>query len=173
MKMDMRKDALGQAERAFAEDRGRIFLAMQAILEVAKCACKNGLMTLSKDGHARNGRPYVLDALEEKGHAIPLKHYLVFGLECASMGGGIEWAEELLENKYFVNAFSGVDAVIAYIYWIGVRGMLRQSDYLDILEFFMSLIPDAEEDAFEKFAEKLDAGFSELLWGPLPFEPMR
>lgn len=170
-KMDMQKDALGHAQKAFLEDREQIFLAMHVILEVVKHACKDGLMALLKDGYARNGQPYFLDTMEEKEHIeVPLKRYLAFGMEIVSMGSGIEEAEKLLTNKYFVNAFAGTDAVIAYAYWIGLRGILRRSSYLSIFGYFMSIVPDAEEDAFEKFAAKLDVGCPELLWGLLPFE---
>lgn len=167
IKTDIRKDALGQAQKAFEENGRKIFLAMQATLEVVKHACKNGLAALQKDVDACNSQPYVLELVEEKGRfAIPLKNFLFFGLECVAMGIREEETKKLLSNKYFVNGFVGTDAVIAYIYLSGIIGILRKADYSDLLVWFTSMVPDAGERDFQRYLEKLDAGYSALVWKP-------
>lgn len=167
IEINIRQDAMVHAQEAFEEDGRKIFFAMQATLEVLKYACKNGLEALQKDVDACNSQPYVLDLVEEKGcFAIPLKNFLFFGLECVAMGISEEETKKLLVNKYFVNGFVKTDAVIAYIYYSGIIGILRKADYSGLMVWFTSMVPDAGEEAFQRYLEKLDAGYSTLVWKP-------
>lgn len=164
IEINIRKDALGQARKAFEEDSRKIFLAMQTAFEVVRHANKNGLNALQKDVDACNGQPYLLDLLEEKGRfTIPLKNFLYFAMECIAIGIGEEETKKLLANKYFVNGFTGTDAVIAYIYYLGIIAILRMADYSDLLLWFTSIVPDAGEGDFQGYLEKLDAEYSALV----------
>lgn len=148
--MDMRIEALKQAREAFAKDRDRIFLAMHVIFDVAEYPKHNGFVALSKDEYFRDGQPHILDEIEKREHiAVPLKRYLVFGLECASMGTDVDEMEELLANRCYASSYNGTDALIAYLYTLGIRGMQEGCDCNYILNCFRSLVPDEAEEEFE------------------------
>ncbi len=122
MQTDMKRDALTQAQETFVEDKLEIFLAMHVIFEVTKYAYKNGLSALVEND--RDGQSHFLNVLEDKEHIqIPLKQFISFGLDVASIGTDINEMDELLENRYFVCSYTGTDALIAYMYSFGIRQM--------------------------------------------------
>lgn len=158
----MRMDALEQSGKAFAEDSGKIFLAMHVIFEVAEYSRKNGFLVLSRDEYFRDGQPHILDVLEKKEYiSVPLKRYLVFGLECVSSGTDADEMEEILSNRCYASSYTGTDIFIAYIYKLGIKVMQEGCNCSYMLNCFRSLVPDDAEDNFEAFADKLMAGYSE------------
>lgn len=153
--MDIRQEALRQAKAAFAENKEEIFFAMEVINEVLEYAKKEGLLALDKNEFFRQkGEPHILDAIEAKGKKIPLKEYLLFGLEHVSNGDDFEMLDAFLENKYYANAYTGNDAYISYIFLIGITGIAQGLSFGQLLLCFRSLIPDSETESFEKFAAR-------------------
>lgn len=153
--MDMRQHALGQAREAFAESREKIFAAMEVINEILEYAKREGLIALAKDEFFRQkGEPHILDVIERKGKKVPLKEYLLFGLEHVSNGDDFEMLDAFLENRYYANAYTGSDAYISYLFLIGITSIAQGLNFGQILECFRSLIPDSETESFEKFAAK-------------------
>lgn len=157
--MDMRQDALKQVKDAFAEGKEDIFAAMEVISDVLAYTIKEGPIALSKEECFRKkGEPYVLDAIERTGKKIPLKKYLAYALDRISYGDEIAILAGFMENKYYANAYIGEAAYIAFIYWIAIIGIVQGIPFVDILEHFRSVIPDAEETSFEIFASKWKTG---------------
>lgn len=174
--MEMRQHALGQAREAFAEGREEIYSAMEVIYEIVEYAKKEGLLALSKDEFfRREGEPYILDAIEEKGKKVPLKEYLAYGIDRVSYGDEFELLNVFMENRYFANAYSGKDAFISYIYLVGViAAIARGLAFETILAYYRSFIPDEEEEAFDKFASrwesKIDKKKMKALGRVVPFD---
>lgn len=157
--MDMRQEALRQAKAAFAENKEEIFFAMEVIHEVLEYAKKEGLLALDKNEFFRQkGEPYVLDTIEGKGKKIPLKEYLLFGLEHVSNGDDFEMLDVFLENKYYANAYTQKEAYICYVYVIGVKSIAQGLNWGQILQCYRSCIPNVSEEAFDVFAAKWEFG---------------
>ncbi len=149
----MRRDVLGQVQKAFAQDKDQIYLAIHIIHEIVNYTKQNGLIVLSKYmGDREEDQPYVLDLIaDEKQWDIPLRQYLEFGLELLSEGSEPEKIEELLSNKYFANAYKEKEAVIAYIYMLGLQGVIEGRPFFETLEYYCSFVPDDEMERFETF----------------------
>lgn len=157
--MDMRQEALRQAKDAFAEGLEDIYAAMEVISDVLEYTIKEGPIALSKEECFRKkGELYVLDAIERTGKKIPQRIYLAYGLDRISYGDAIEILAGFMENKYYANAYTGKAAYISFIYWIAIIGIVQGITFIDMLEHFRSVIPDAEEASFEMFASKWKAG---------------
>lgn len=155
--MDMRQEALRQAKAAFAENKEEIFFVMEVINEVLEYAKKEGLLALDKNEFFRQkGEPYVLDAIEGKGKKIPLKEYLAYGLEC--IANGDEMLDVFLENKFYANAYTGKEAYISYVFFIGVTSIAQGLNWGQILRCYRSCIPDVSEEAYDVFAAKWQLG---------------
>lgn len=152
--MDIRSDVLGQVQQAFARGREQIYTAMSVVHAVLQSAAKEGLLVLSKDEMFRGkGQPHILDRIEEKEHiTVPLKSYLAFALEEITLGNEFEILEERLANKYFVNAYTGKEALIAYLYSLGTMCIAKGKPFAHVLEYYRSLVPEAEEERFDAFA---------------------
>ena len=152
---EIQKNAVIQAGDAFKTEREEIYSALTALDSVISYVRTEGFTALSADEDFRGGKPYVLDMLEEKDHGkVPLRKYLEFGLEHLSSGDEPELLEELMINKYHANSYAAADALIASIYLMGVKGMPCGMPFSQMLEYFTSVIPDAEADAFEAFAQE-------------------
>lgn len=156
--MEMREEALRQAKVAFAEGREEIYSAMEVIYDVLEYTIKESPIALSKDEFfRREGEPYILDAIEEKGKKVPLKEYLAYGIDRVSYGEEFELLNVVMENRFYVNAYSGKDAFISYIYLVGVIAIARGLAFEIILAYYRSFIPDEEEEAFDKFASRWES----------------
>lgn len=152
---EIQKNAVIQAGDAFKIEKERIYSALTALDGVISYLRKEGFPALSADEGFRGGKPYVLDMLEEKEQGkVPLRKYLEFGLEHLSSGKEPELLEELMINKYHANSYAAADAFIVYIYFMGVKGMSCGMPFSRMLEYFASVIPDTEADAFAAFAEE-------------------
>ena len=156
--MEMRQHALGQARKAFAEGREDIYSAMEVIHDVLEYTIKESPIALSKDEFfRREGEPYILDAIEEKGRKVPLKEYLAYGIDRVSFGDEFELLNVFMENRYYANAYSGKNAFISYIYLVGVIAIARGLVFEMILAYYRSFIPDEEKEAFDKFASRWES----------------
>ena len=156
--MEMREEALRQAKEAFATGREDIFAAVEVIHEVWEYTKKESPIALSKDEFFRKeGEPYILDAIEEKGKKVPLKEYLAYALDSVSYGDDFELLNVVMENRYYANAYSGKDAFISYIYLVGVITIAQGLAFEMILRCFRSFIPDEEQEVFDKFASKWES----------------
>lgn len=153
----MRADAARKAKAAFANGREQIYLAMTVLHGVMSYARDRGLVALAGRDYFMedDDEPYVLDvAAGTENGTIPLRNYLELGLRHISNGEQPEAVEELLSNRYFANGYAAEDAFTACIYCIGMVGMAYGVCFGQLMEYFFSLIPDGEEDAFNKFAEE-------------------
>lgn len=152
--MEIQKKALEQAQKAYAEDWRQIFLSMRVVFEISHHAKHNGLLSLSMDESFQDGKPYILDTLEEKlDHLVPLRRYLSFGLECISSGANR--VEELMENRCSASFYAGTDLLTAWIYSVGVRWIQVAFEYSCMLKCLWSIIPDDAEDVFKLFINRL------------------
>lgn len=173
--MEIREEALRQAKVAFAEGRDEIFFAIEVIYEILEYAKKEGLLALSKDEFfRREGEPYILDAIEEKGKKVPLKEYLAYGIDRVSYGDEFELLNVVMENRYYANAYFGKDKLISYIYLVGVIAIARGMAFEMILAFYRSFIPDEELEVFDMFASrwesKIDKGKMKVSGRVVPFD---
>jgi len=150
---EMRMDAIKQAKEAFMDGRQQMYAALQAVGELLPYVWNNGVSELSKDESFREGKPYVLDLIEEKlGNKVPMRRYLEFGLEHISNGDDPADVAELLVNRYFAGRYTAADALTAYIYCISVERLVYGISYGRILEYVSSLVPDSELSRFDEFA---------------------
>lgn len=150
---EMRMDAIKQAKEAFMDGRQQMYAALQAVGELLPYVWNNGVSELSKDESFREGKPYVLDMIEEKlGNKVPMRRYLEFGLEHISNGEDPADVTELLVNRYFAGRYTAADALTAYIYCISIERLVYGISYARILEYVGSLVPDSEMSQFDKFA---------------------
>lgn len=173
--VEMREEALRQAREAFAEGREEIYSAMEVIYDVLEYTIKESPIALSKDEFfRREGEPYILDAIEEKGRKVPLKEYLAYGIDRVSYGEEFELLNVLMENRYFANAYSGKDAFISYIYMVGVIAIARGLAFEMILAYYRSFIIDEELEVFDMFASrwesKIDKGKMKVSGRVVPFD---
>lgn len=153
---DMRKDAIRQAKKAFENGRDQIYSALTAVNCVLSYARAEGLTSLSENECFRGGKPHVLDLIEKKEHrTVPLRQYLAFGLDAIPGGEMPRWAGELMVNRYHANRYAAREAFIAYIYFVGVIGVVYCMPSEVLMEYFLSVIPDEETDTFNTFAERL------------------
>ena len=156
--MEIREEALRQAKEAFATGSEDIFAAVEVLHEVWDYTKKESPIALSKDDFfRREGEPYILDAIEEKGKKVPLKEYLAYALDSVSYGDDFELLNVVMENRYYVNVYSGKDAFIAYIYLVGVIAIAQGLAFEMTLRCFRSFIPDEEQESFDKFASRWES----------------
>lgn len=151
---EMRLDAVRKAKKAFGDSGRQVYCAMGVIGELMLYARTQGLAALSKEEFFRDG-PYVLDLIEEKiGDKVPMRPYLEFGLEHIHKGEEPEDVADLMTNRYFASGYMEADALTAYIYCIGILGMVYGISYAYMLEYFGSLVPDSELSGFGRFTEE-------------------
>lgn len=156
--MEMREEVLRQAKVAFAEGREDIYSAIEVIYDVLEYTIKESPIALAKDEFfRREGEPYILDTIEEKGKKVPLKEYLAYGIDRVSYGDEFELLNVVMENRYYANAYSGKDAFISYIYLVGVIAIARGLAFEMILSYYRSFIPDEEEEVFDQFASRWES----------------
>lgn len=149
---EMRKDAVVQSQRAFKEDKTRIFLAISTVYKVAEYARKEGILSLSRESMFREGRKHVLSIIEEeKNIEIPLKLYLELGLTHVAMGNEVEVVEELMANRYFANGYVGADAIIGFIYLLAVTWIQQGICFEHLQDYFISIIPNWMEEEMNTF----------------------
>lgn len=148
--MDIKNEALKYANETFRESRDTVFFAMETIISILFYAKENGILALAKDDFFRNGQMHILDVIEKRKQKIINKNFLMFGLNCLIFGYDFGFLKELLENKFYVSC-SGKETYIAYIYFLGIMGIAEglSSEYM--FECFRSIIPDSQEEEFEKF----------------------
>lgn len=152
---DMRMDAVRNSKEAFEKGRKQIYLAMTVLYDIMEYVKENSLLALSDDEFFREGKPYVLDIIEQKEHSeVPLRKYLKFGLEIASSGESPEILEDFMVSRYYANRYDAKDALTACIYCVGLIGMIYGICFRQLLKYFVSFIPDEEECTFYNFAEE-------------------
>ena len=152
---EMMREAIQQSRTAFKENRDQVYFAMEVVSRVMAYATTEGRMALSKEQLFRGDKPYILDMVENEEHrAVPLRPYLEFGMEYVTCGENPEVIGEFMVNRYYANGYMGAEAFTAYIYCIGVLGLVYGTFFHEMLKYFSSIIPDNEMDEFERFVKE-------------------
>ncbi|MDE7432337.1 MAG: hypothetical protein K2N34_10560 [Lachnospiraceae bacterium] len=85
-------------------------------------------------------------------------------MEHVTCGESPEYIEELMVNRYLANGYAAEDALTAYIYCTSVVGLVYGVTFQQLLEYFASIVPDAETDRFNKFVEEKEGQYKTQIY---------